>query len=95
MKCLVKVSKNGRILVPKKIRESLQLSEGSKVCLELKNGVLIVSTVSQRLDSVRKQLNKNPEWRNFSVEQFIAEKRKEALAEHEDTEPENSTPLNE
>ena len=45
MKCLVKVSKNGRVLVPKKIRESLQLSEGSRVCLELKNGVLTVSTV--------------------------------------------------
>ena len=41
----------------------------------------ISPTVSQKLTAVRKQLNKNPGWKNFSVEKFIAEKRKEAQDE--------------
>lgn len=81
MKCLVKISKNGRILVPKKIRESLKLEAGSKVCLELKGGVLTLSTVKQRLDSVRAKLNENPDWKDFSVDKYISEKREESLKE--------------
>ena len=75
MTYIVEVKNNGRLQLPKALREQLNLFDGSKLEIALQQGYVKMMTVQQKLDSAREILNQNAEWSKFSVDQFIEERR--------------------
>lgn len=80
----VKLSSNGRISLPAAMRKRLGLVDGANVVIqEMDDGLLIQST-EQAVDRVRRWtrdvLGDRP---GTSVDDFLAEKRREAVREDE------------
>ena len=73
------LEKSGRILIPAKIRRRLGLSEGSPVVVKVESsGRLAITTRSQALAKVRKEIRKFiPPGRDLAAE-LIRDRRKEA-----------------
>jgi AbrB family looped-hinge helix DNA binding protein len=76
-----RIGPGGRIVIPAPFREALRAKEGDEVVLSVEDGVLHVETRAARLrraqDIAGRYLNKE----GGSVEDFIAERRREAARE--------------
>ncbi len=89
------LEKSGRILIPVAVRRRLGLTEGSQVIVKVEeSGALQVTSRSQALASVRKEIRKYiPAGRDL-VEELIQDRRAEAeredKAEREDHEAHRS-----
>lgn len=79
-----KVSPSGRISLPASMRKRLGLGKGGNVVIEeTENGILIRTTAQAVADVqawARELIGDRP---GFSVDDFIAEKRREAARENE------------
>ena len=84
MQYVVEVKNNGRIQLPKLLRDELHLTDGSKLSIETETDFMKVRTVEQWLDSVRKMLKGNPAWEKLSVDDFLKERREEAQRESQE-----------
>lgn len=85
MHFIVEVKNNGRLQLPKELRETLNLSDGSKLTLELESGFLKVMTTEQRLEEARAILRQNQAaWEALTVDDFIADRRLAARRETEE-----------
>ncbi|MDD2742119.1 MAG: AbrB/MazE/SpoVT family DNA-binding domain-containing protein [Rhodocyclaceae bacterium] len=74
---------NGRIVIPKTLRDQLNLHEGDEILAEIEDGRLILSTRATRLTRARALIQKYcPKQPGESVvDAFIAERRKAADSE--------------
>jgi AbrB family looped-hinge helix DNA binding protein len=83
----LQMSDNGRVLIPADLREKLGFTPKSPIRIEVKDGSLILTSRKQRLANMRQffdtHLPKSPPnaLGQDSVDEFIAERRAEALRE--------------
>ena len=76
----VKMSKNGRLVIPKKVREAMGLGPGEHtLTLEVNDGRVVILTAFEKLKRFREILG--PYLDKVTVDDFIAEKRAEAARE--------------
>lgn len=78
-----KVSPSGRISLPAALRKRMGLDKGGKVVIEETEDGIVIRTTAQALARVQKWarevIGDQP---GFSVDDFIAEKRREAAKEN-------------
>lgn len=77
-----KMARNGRMVLPKLVREALGLPEGGTVVFSLEDGEVKLTSIQQsvrRAQEIYRQFAKQ----TFSVDDFIAERRAEAASEEE------------
>jgi AbrB family looped-hinge helix DNA binding protein len=80
------ISENGRILIPSALREELGSKPNGKIYVEVKDGTLVLIPAAQRSDKLRAYFDKHlkplgVEGAEGSVDEFIAERRKQAKLE--------------
>lgn len=75
----MKISEGGRVVIPAEIRKALNLSEGDTVLWELKDGEARLTTRRAKLERARAIAK--PYLEGWTVDDFIAERRREAEAE--------------
>ena len=79
----MKISENGRVVIPAEIRQALHLRDGDVVYWELVDGEARLSTRRTRMEKARAIFQAAlPEQRSQSMaDELIAQRRKEAKAE--------------
>jgi len=73
-----KVAEGGRIVIPAKIREALDIKIGENVNLEVENDELRVTTSRQALRRLQKLVRQHVSPDRSIVDEFLREKREEA-----------------
>ncbi len=79
----LKLSEGGRIVVPAEVRKALEITEGSTLLGELRNGELVLTTRKARLERARKLFQQYfpPQADRSLVDELITERRAEAAQE--------------
>jgi AbrB family looped-hinge helix DNA binding protein len=77
----VKLSTNGRILIPLALRRALGVKPGDKLVLEAEDGTMRVSTRETQLREVQAIARKFLAGKPSLVDELIAERRAEAARE--------------
>lgn len=75
-----KLIKGGKIVIPAELRREFGFNEGDTIVLERDGNALVLKTYKQVLSEIQakvKSLIKHP----FTVDDYIAEKRREAESE--------------
>tara|TARA_R110000772_G_scaffold158266_1_gene269473 strand:- start:2498 stop:2755 length:258 start_codon:yes stop_codon:yes gene_type:complete len=75
-----KMAKNGRMVLPKSVREALGLPEGGTVVFSVEDGEIKLTSIQQsvkRAQEIYRQFAKE----KFTVDDFITERRAEAARE--------------
>jgi AbrB family looped-hinge helix DNA binding protein len=75
-----KMAKNGRMVLPKSVREALGLPEGGTVVFCMEGGEIKLTSIKQsvkRAQEIYRQFAKE----KYTVDDFIAERRAEATRE--------------
>ena len=74
------MTQNGRVVIPKTIREQLGLHAGDEIIAEVEDGRLILSTRATRLKQAQALIQKYcaPQPGVSVVDEFIAERRQAA-----------------
>jgi AbrB family looped-hinge helix DNA binding protein len=81
LRAVVRVDQQGRLLVPKELRDAVDMRPGGNVTLLVENGEIRVITPTGLQHRFREMKAKyNPEGRSL-VDEFIAERRAEAERE--------------
>jgi AbrB family looped-hinge helix DNA binding protein len=75
------VGDKGRIVIPAAIREAMGLEAGDEVDMYIENHELHLSTRWNRMDRAQERIRKLVEPGRSIVDEFLAERRTEALAE--------------
>ncbi|PIQ13139.1 MAG: AbrB family transcriptional regulator [Hydrogenophilales bacterium CG_4_9_14_3_um_filter_59_35] len=77
------LTQNGRVVIPKALRDQLGLHEGDEMVAEIEDGRLVLSTRAARLKRAQALIEKYcPAQPGVSVvDEFIAERRKAASTE--------------
>ena len=76
----VKMAENGRLVLPKKLREEMGLGPGPhNLTIEMRDGEVVIVSAMEKLRRWRRILA--PYLENVSVDDFIAERRKAAAQE--------------
>jgi len=75
----VRVTQGGRLVIPSAIRKSMKLADGEMVMLQMKGNVLQVTTIDDQIDAL--QAFCVPLLGDGAVDEFIAERRREAAKE--------------
>ena len=73
-----KVAEGGRIVIPAKIRDALDIKIGENVNLEVENDELRVTTSRQALRRLQKLVRQHVSPDRSIVDEFLREKREEA-----------------
>ncbi len=55
MPLIVKVGKKGYIILPKSVREALNISEGDQLIVEIKDGIVLKPVKKVDIDELRKR----------------------------------------
>jgi antitoxin PrlF len=76
-----KMSENGRITFPVSLRAAVGLERGGDVIVEVVDGELHVRTVAQTMERARAMARKIVAGRKASVDDFLADRRREAERE--------------
>lgn len=73
------MSQGGRIVIPSELREQLQFKQGDQLLMEIKDGVLVVTSKAQRIRQVQAEFQSSlPNLQGRSpVDELIAERRAE------------------
>jgi AbrB family looped-hinge helix DNA binding protein len=77
---VLQLDERGRLVLPKAVRELLQLQSGEKLMASIKGGILKITPIRDQIAKARGILAKVNSKRCLSDE-LIAERRKEALRE--------------
>jgi AbrB family looped-hinge helix DNA binding protein len=81
LRAIVRVDSQGRLLVPKELRDAIEMRPGGNVTLLVEDGELRVITPGALMHKLEEQrATYNPEGRSL-VDEFIAERRAEAARE--------------
>jgi AbrB family looped-hinge helix DNA binding protein len=77
------MTQNGRVVIPKTLRDQLDLHEGDEMIAEVEDGRLVLSTRAARLKRAQALIQKYcPAQPGESiVDEFIAERREAAASE--------------
>jgi AbrB family looped-hinge helix DNA binding protein len=76
-----RVDKHGRIVIPAQIREAVGLPPGTKVRLWVEDGELRLMSLDASIKRVQAMVAKYTKGRTGLVDEFIAERRREAERE--------------
>jgi AbrB family looped-hinge helix DNA binding protein len=76
----VRVASNGRLVLPKAIRSALGLKEAGKVTMTIEGGEVRIISNLQRIALAQAFYRKHV-IHDFSSDDFLAERKREALAE--------------
>lgn len=74
-----RITQGGRLVIPASIRKAMKLQDGEMVMLQLKGNALQVTTIDDQIDAV--QAICAPFLGEGAVDEFIAERRREAAKE--------------
>ena len=77
----VEVHQSGRITIPSAIRKAFSVNKGDVLTIRQMEDTIEIITPQQQLESARRTLRENPAWADFTVDDFIREKRLEAQKE--------------
>jgi AbrB family looped-hinge helix DNA binding protein len=77
----VKISKNGRLVIPVPYRRALGLAEGGEVLLRLRDGYLELESPSLTLERACQSVRKYAAGRDLAGELMIERKREEASSD--------------
>ena len=80
----VEVYKDGRVTIPIQMRRALGIEVGDKITFRQKEGEIKILTIDQELINARKALRSHGNEEDFSVDDFLASRRKEAQQEEEE-----------
>jgi AbrB family looped-hinge helix DNA binding protein len=75
-----KVARNGRLVLPKLVREALGMSDGGTVVFSLEDGEVKLTSLDQSIKRAQ-DLYRKYATSDFRVDDFIAERRAEAARE--------------
>lgn len=79
----VTVNRDGRVLIPKQIRQDLGLEAGSTLVLSVEDGRLVLESRRQLMDRIRDEVAGS--WRGdpegSAVDELLADRRAESAAE--------------
>ncbi len=81
------MSQGGRVVIPAELREQLQFKQGDQLLMEIKDGVLMVTSKAQRIRQVQAEFQcslPNLQGRSL-VDEFLAERREEVERDALDT----------
>ena len=78
-----KVAHNGRLVLPKIVREALGMSDGGTVVFSLEDGEVKLTSLEQSIKRAQ-DLYRKYATSDFTVDDFIAERRAEAAREDGD-----------
>jgi AbrB family looped-hinge helix DNA binding protein len=74
-----RITQGGRLVIPAAVRKAMKLADGEMVMLEVKDNTLQVTTFDDRIDAI--QAFCAPLLGAGVVDEFIAERRREAAKE--------------
>lgn len=77
----VEIARDGRLVIPSDMRRELGLEDGGKVIVELKDGSIVIDTVSSRIRRLQALVRRFDKGSGSVVDEFIAEKKAEAARE--------------
>ena len=75
------INENGRIVIPKVLREALGIAPGDELLLRVENDELRITTMRHRIESARQLVRKHVKPGRSLVDELIAERRR--AAKHE------------
>ena len=75
-----KVAQNGRLVLPKMVREALGMADGGTVVFAVEGNEVRLTSIQQSIKQAQ-ALYRQHATRNLSVDDFIAERRAEAARE--------------
>jgi AbrB family looped-hinge helix DNA binding protein len=76
----VRVASNGRLVLPKAIRSALGLKDAGTIVMSVDDGEVRITSTLQRVKKAQAYYRANVV-DDFSTDDFLAERRKEALEE--------------
>jgi AbrB family looped-hinge helix DNA binding protein len=76
-----KVDKHGRVLIPSEIRRELGLEPGEAISLVIEDGALKIISVARAIQHMQEVARRYTGGRTGLVDEFIAERRREAERE--------------
>lgn len=79
----VRVANNGRMVLPKSVREALGVTQGGAVVLSIEGDVVKLTSIRQSIARAQ-ALYRQHATNDMSVDDFIAERRSEAAREDQD-----------
>ena len=79
----VRVANNGRMVLPKSVREALGVTQGGAVVLSIEGDVVKLTSIRQSVARAQ-ALYRQHATNDLSVDDFIAERRAEAPREEKD-----------
>ena len=79
----VRVANNGRMVLPKSVREALGVTQGGAVVLSIEGDVVKLTSIHQSVARAQ-ALYRQHATNDLSVDDFIAERRAEAAREEKD-----------
>jgi AbrB family looped-hinge helix DNA binding protein len=77
-----KVAQNGRLVLPKMVREALGLANGGTVVFSVEDGEIKLTSIRQSIKRAQ-ELYRQYATNDSSVDDFIAQRRAEAARENE------------
>lgn len=79
----VPMQENGRVILPSELRRALGLQKGDRVVIEAEGDHVTLTTARLRRQRAQAMVGRHIKPRDGVVDEFLAEKREEALREIE------------
>lgn len=88
MHAKVKLSPNGRIVIPAVLRDQMGVKPGDTLMLDFEDGVLRIESLMTRVRRIQKEFRQYAKHGVLASDELIAERREEARREMEEAERE-------
>ena len=79
----VRVVKGGKVTIPILLRKQFDIRDGEELLFDIQNDHIVISSFKTALHKIRKLVNERCPEDVSLVDKLIADRRAEALAEHE------------
>ena len=86
LRAKVRLSSNGRIVIPAEMRKALGVKPGETIMLEVEDGVLRIESYPSRIRRIQQEFRKYAKPGILASDELIAERREEARREMEEAE---------
>ena len=73
-----KLDRDGRLVIPARLRHALGIKAGDDVLLRLDEGELRITTQQARIQRAQRRAERYAKGRNSAVDELLAERRREA-----------------